>query len=864
VRHVRKTRDFAVAVSFTETDMEKLLAMLPPELRGSSTATGTLTTSGFRFSGNAAHGITSGKGQISLLRGGLTRSGKSIAKNLAAAVSLERARGGWEVHGEVTEGAGAGDNMVQGLEARFNALLSSGMKLLQAEIPSFAATLSGIALKGKLGYRSGSPEPIALSLRVDKAPVTAVNRYLAGGRAAFSAGTMALDLQATGRGGRDFRGKLKGGLTGIRGSADGKDFTVREGVITADFNSIGGKLSAGGDFRGGGALPGGKPIQVASVFGIRDRELSLSDGTVVYDRARLRFARIRGALPVVIKEGELTRLPLHLHFDGISGERDEVAIGGLAGDLAGDFVTGRGKRWLAGNGNLTVTSLVFKGREAGSLAGRLKFTESGATARIEGKLLGGRLEGTAGIDPFGAKKKAGFSLNLDGAQCADLSSFLPARQPVKCGGGLAGVKLTGEYAADQGLQCRVEANGTGIVLTGKEGRRLLADGSLHALCDVTRDSLVIREGSAGAGNGVTLRVRGEVARFLAADRAGEISLQLSETPVASLVAASGAALPQGFREVTASGTFGAQGTLRISRTTIMLDGEASLAKAGIEIPAQHVSASDISGAVPFSLVIAGAAGPVKKQQQNYSRENYPALLDSLRQAARSGHTFRIGKLRFSGLEFADTALGIRAGSGLIEMTVLESKFLEGSLLGRGFFRYGKNMQYGGDLLLNELSLRALCNSFPKIKGYISGRMDGMIDLHGEGKGLNGLIGIVNIWTRSVPKEKMLVSKEFLQKLAGEKLKGIFFQNDRPYDTGEISGYLEKGYLVFNMLDISHTNFLGIRDLSVSVAPVQNKIALEHLFASIKEAATRGKAAGKGEEAAPGASPPVETEFKWEE
>ena len=296
----------------------------------------------------------------------------------------------------------------------------------------------------------------------------------------------------------------------------------------------------------------------------------------------------------------------------------------------------------------------------------------------------------------------------------------------------------------------------------------------------------------------------------------------------------------------------------------MLDGEVSLEKAGFEIPAQKVGASDMTGTIPFSLFIVGKKGEEKNQKSSYPQEPYAVLLSSLRQAAKSGHTFSIGKLRFGGMELGETALGIRAGNGLIEITSLESKFLEGALLGRGYFRYGGNMQYGAELALNNLSLRSLCSSFPKIKGYISGKVDGIANFYGEGKGMNGLIGIVDIWTRSAPDEKMLVSKEFLQKLAGKKLKGIFFQNDRPYDHGEIHGYLEKGYLVFDVLDISHTNFLGVRDLSVSVAPVQNKIAIGHLIASIKEAATRGKAVGGGEEAAPAPPAPAETEFKWEE
>jgi hypothetical protein len=183
------------------------------------------------------------------------------------------------------------------------------------------------------------------------------------------------------------------------------------------------------------------------------------------------------------------------------------------------------------------------------------------------------------------------------------------------------------------------------------------------------------------------------------------------------------------------------------------------------------------------------------------------------------------------------------------------------LLGRGFFRYQGGAQYGADILVHDLSLREVCNSYPAIKGYLSGRVDGFVSLFGTEKGLNDLQGFVDLWARSDKNEKMLVSKEFLQKLAGKKLKGIFFQNDRPYDRGEIGAYLEEGYLTFKTLDISHTNFLGVRDLSVSVASVQNKISLDHLLTTIREAAARGKAATGG--AAP-AETPAASEFKWEE
>ena len=88
-----------------------------------------------------------------------------------------------------------------------------------------------------------------------------------------------------------------------------------------------------------------------------------------------------------------------------------------------------------------------------------------------------------------------------------------------------------------------------------------------------------------------------------------------------------------------------------------------------------------------------------------------------------------------------------------------------------------------------------------------------------------------------------------QKYEGKDLQGLV-------DLGR-----EQGYLTFETLDIAHTNIFGVRDLSVSIAPSQNRIAIDHLFEAIKQAAVRGKAVTGGEVPA---EAPIEQEFKWQE
>ena len=56
----------------------------------------------------------------------------------------------------------------------------------------------------------------------------------------------------------------------------------------------------------------------------------------------------------------------------------------------------------------------------------------------------------------------------------------------------------------------------------------------------------------------------------------------------------------------------------------------------------------------------------------------------------------------------------------------------------------------------------------------------------------------------------------------------------------MSIYIQKGFLIFRELEISNRNILGIQDLSVKVAPLNNRIAIDHLMWTIVEAADRAK------------------------
>jgi len=157
--------------------------------------------------------------------------------------------------------------------------------------------------------------------------------------------------------------------------------------------------------------------------------------------------------------------------------------------------------------------------------------------------------------------------------------------------------------------------------------------------------------------------------------------------------------------------------------------------------------------------------------------------------------------------------------------------------GKGMARVGTDRDYILSFNLEGVSLKGLCDSLEPIKGYISGVVDGLIVIGGEGARWRDIKGLVDLKTRDTPKEPRRISNEFIQRLGGGKARAFMWQPSRPYDRGEMRVFIRDGYAFFNTLEVSHTT-LGIKDLDIKVAPVHNKIGLDHLIWSIGEATER--------------------------
>jgi hypothetical protein len=861
MERVKKERLFTAEVSHDGGEVKDLFALLPPGLRRDMFPGGTVLPGVVRLAGNGAAGITAGSAEVALRHGQLRKGNRLLVEGIVADAALVKGSAGWELRGRVTQKETAAGTPLQLLDIPFTGRFSAHLSPLQAELPSISARVAGIPVTGNMQYRAGAPAPVTVRLEMPKVPLTALARALPGKTAEFSQGTAAVSIQAAGRGPGEFRGDLTARLADLRGTYGGKKFALAEAVTRAAVSSKGGKPAVTGTLKMSDGLVDGKRLAASFAYRVADGLFTLSGGDCAVERMTFSFAEISGPLPQRFSTAGGSNFPLTLRFNGIRCQRDGIGVAGFAGNLTARLLSDVDGRWLEGNGAVTVPNLAYGTGEVGSLAASFVLAKGKATVDVTGKVLGGRLTASASGDPFAAQRGAAFTINLAGVAGNKAAELLGEARPMQLSGGVLDAAATGDYRPKNGLRCRLAITGNDLALAGKDGRALLAGGGLKFAGEWANGNLLLREGKVNAGNGLELILRGEVAHAAMPDREGEITVHLAKLPLASVRNATVNFLPQTFREATATGAVAADGRVRVKGKHVVVEGEWTLEDGSLDLPAQKVSVVAINGAIPFSLDFPGTTAAKIPERPVFSRDNYPNLLKTMQRGAKNGKLLSAGKVRFGTTELGPTTLSIRAGNGLTEFSSLQSGFYQGVLRGQGFFRYRRGAQYGADILIHDVSLREICDSYPSIKGYLSGRLDGLLSLYGEGKALNDLSGFVELWTRSIKSEKMQVSKEFLQKLAGKKFRGIFFREDRSYDRGEIEAYLENGNLTFETLDISHTNFLRIRDLSVSVAAAQNTIGLDRLFTAIKEAAARGKAAEGG--AGPAAAPPA-TEFKWEE
>lgn len=863
VKGVRKEREFALLLGLDDVDLGLANLFLPADARRDLVLGGRLRCESLRLEGSGTNGLESAVGNVELKAGSVAKGGEILAEGVSGRATLTRRGDAVAATGRLKTAGGEGKAMVQALDLPFELALSPGMKPLRAQSNGLSATVLGLPLSGRVTYEAARPAPLAASLKVPSTKLLSLAPLLRRYGLEPQSGTISGIADLTGgAGGLEGSGRLQWSELKAR---RGKDtIAAKSGTTTVSLHKAGELLQATGEAQLRAFAYNGRGGNARFGYRLADNVLHLERLQADLPGADLSAAKLTVQLPR--REGK--GVPLVADLEGGALRQGGLKLANLAGRVRATLVTEGNEKWLEGEANLSSRELAWQQRTMNAPSLQVGFSKAGARGVLGGELMGGKVSGTAFFHPFAADAAASFKVAVDDARADQVGRLFPAGG-TKLRAGTLDLSMDGTYSQQRGLAARFETKGKGLGLADAKGKTVVSGATASAAGRLSRDKLAIADASFSPGRQVVLRVKGELSDPFTPKRRGSFNVSLPETALNDVVESLLSLMPRAVQEATVAGAVAATARVELKEGRQFVEGGVTLKGVKYESTPQKLVVAGVDGSIPVSLQSGGKGTARPAETRDFSRANYARLLAQLRDLRPEGQVVTIDRVSLGTLELGKTAVTLRARNGLVEIASLRSTLYEGTLLGTGYLATGDRQTWRGDLVVNGVSLRTLCRNIPNLEGYISGRVDGVISVRGVGGGAKGLTGFVDLWAREGGGEKKLVSREFLQRLAKQKLSGLFLSRDRPYDEAEIKGTLAGGDLTFDVLKIVNRNLIGVRDLNVSIAPTQNRIALDHLLSSIQQAAVRGTS-GAGEakpgtpKKAPEKAPELVPEFKWEE
>jgi len=241
-----------------------------------------------------------------------------------------------------------------------------------------------------------------------------------------------------------------------------------------------------------------------------------------------------------------------------------------------------------------------------------------------------------------------------------------------------------------------------------------------------------------------------------------------------------------------------------------------------------------NGTIPFSY---------KKTEGKYMNDSVFFSLNSLlsgevRDLQKKVYSLSVKNILYGFKILEDINILTELEKGALKIKSFDGRIFGGLLHGSGYLNISERLVYGLAFSIDGLSLTNLCNEITPIRGYISGMVKGEGMIKGEGDNIVNMIGKADFSAYKTKDECMKISKDFLYKIGATSM-GIF-SRDRAYDKGIMSVYFQNGFIIFRDFEISNRNIFGMKDLSIKVAPLNNRISIEHLLWSLNEAAKRAK------------------------
>jgi len=371
-------------------------------------------------------------------------------------------------------------------------------------------------------------------------------------------------------------------------------------------------------------------------------------------------------------------------------------------------------------------------------------------------------------------------------------------------------------------------------------------GSVPFMLDKGR--LAIKETTLRAEGGLTFTVTGSLPLGGNGGEARRFHLTVPWTDASTLFSPLAALAPTRLSDARLTGQ------IRADLEIIGQDYHGTVVVRNVKMESDPLHLDRLSGVIPLtgrvdrSSASDRASGAEKVGWPRLSEATYEAALARWRERPakdQAPYYLTIASLRYGPIELRTFEATLAPSEDQIAIERFSFQGWGGRAGGWGMIQ-----PLGGSLALamiaEGLSLGAICDAFPAIKGYISGRINGLADVFIPLVALDKAQGKARFWAVDSPQERKEISRALIEKLAGQSIKYFsLFGQDRRYDRGVLDVGLKQGDLIFHELDISHTT-LGIKDLDIKVSPSFNKIGLGHLLESIKTAIERVKAKAKSE------------------
>ncbi|MDA8240382.1 MAG: hypothetical protein M0Z67_08435 [Nitrospiraceae bacterium] len=576
-----------------------------------------------------------------------------------------------------------------------------------------------------------------------------------------------------------------------------------------------------------------KGLKGAVGIGYAGRVLTIGSPEIKTDIFSLGAESVR-VKPLGPKEGfQLEAKGLNATYPSEKAALKGLAVSGrlyTAGTMSGDF-------------EFSLAEAIFRGAAAKGISGKTSFSDKKFSLDVpRAGIAGGRIsivaEGLISGGPFPVKAEMS-------AEHADIGELVRPFMKEKPGYGISG---DAEKAVFSGTIDSAESSHGKLtidlrkvsVLDEKTKRRLLKDATLRSEVEFQGDTCSFTA-DASAGK-VEAAFTGTARDFLGEGRSVLLQGHLAETPATEIRNTFWDIFPDALLYSGMDGSLSSDLRVDYQKGGIVVDGDLRLREFMLTGENDEYSIGPITGTVPIVYGHTGEGMP--PGMPSFERADFDKLKKSYAAefTADGYRRISVGSFRYGFRLLRDITVWVKPEKGGLKIGRFSANIFGGRLSGSAVVDLADRLRYRVGFVLDGLSLTRLCDDIEPIKGYISGKVDGVGLVRGSGTDLRQLIGKTDFWTYSTKDEETKVSREFLQKIGGPSLKAYI--GDRNFDKGEMILYLQNGFVIFRELEISHRNLLGMQDLSVKVAPLSNKISLDDLMWSIVEAASRAGKKGQ--------------------